>query len=596
MPDMSASTIAPPAPCTEFVPTERTFELPDGTPLFYRAWIPERPTEKSLVIFHRGHEHSGRVQDIVEALAIHGVAIFAWDARGHGRTPGERGYAPSFSAVVHDVECFIRHLTQAHGMRTEQMVILAQSVGAVSVAAWVHDYARGSRGWFLPRRRWRSSSIFRWRFPAFAWLLKLRGNRKTFIKSYVKSKMLTHDPEQGRRYDQDSLIAKSIAANVLVDLHDTSRRLIDDAGAIQTPTLVLSAGSDWVVKLGPQRKFFERLGSPIKRMKVFPGMYHDLLHETERHLVIDEARAFIREMLDRDEPPSSLVAADRYGYTRNEYDRLSEPLSWHTQRVLAFRCQRLGMKTVGRLSEGVRLGWQSGFDSGRTLDYVYENRPRGALFIGEWIDRAYLNSIGWRGIRQRRIHLEKLLAEAIALLCAEKQPVRLVDIAAGPGRYILETLRRLSGGDLTALLRDNVEANLAAGRELAAAAGLKNVTFQLGDAFDEASLAAIDPPPNLAVVSGLYELFPENEPVRRSLRGLARAVRAGGYLIYTCQPWHPQVEMIARVLTNRNGRPWIMRRRTQAEMDDLAGEAGFEKIAQEIDPWGIFTVSLARRT
>lgn len=174
--------------------------------------------------------------------------------------------------------------------------------------------------------------------------------------------------------------------------------------------------------------------------------------------------------------------------------------------------------------------------------------------------------------------------------------MRLVNIAAGPGRYILETLRRLSGGDLTALLRDNVEANLAAGRELAAAAGLKNVTFQLGDAFDEASLAAIDPPPNLAVVSGLYELFPENEPVRRSLRGLARAVRAGGYLIYTCQPWHPQVEMIARVLTNRNGRPWIMRRRTQAEMDDLAGEAGFEKIAQEIDPWGIFTVSLARRT
>ena len=432
--------------------------------------------------------------------------------------------------------------------------------------------------------------------PGLRLALKLRGNRKTFIKSYVKSKMLTHDREQGRRYDHDSLIAKSIAANVLVDLHDTSRRLIDDAGAIQVPTLVLSAGSDWVVKLGPQRRFFERLGSPIKRMKVFPGMFHDLLHETDRHLVIDEARAFIREMLDRDDPPPSLVAADRYGYTRNEYDRLSEPLSWHTPRGLAFRCQRLGMKTVGRLSEGVRLGWQSGFDSGRTLDYVYENRPRGALFIGEWIDRAYLNSIGWRGIRQRRIHLEKLLAEAIRLLRAEKQPVRLVDIAAGPGRYILETLRRLSGDDLTALLRDNVEANLAAGRELAAAAGLKNVAFQLGDAFDEASLAAIDPPPNLAVVSGLYELFPENEPARRSLRGLARAVRAGGYLVYTCQPWHPQVEMIARVLTNRNGRPWIMRRRTQAEMDDLAGEAGFEKIAQEIDPWGIFTVSLARKS
>ena len=117
----------------------------------------------------------------------------------------------------------------------------------------------------------------------------------------------------------------------------------------------------------------------------------------------------------------------------------------------------------------------------------------------------------------------------------------------------------------------------------------------MGDAFDRASLAAITPKPTVAVVSGLYELFPSNEPVMNSLRGLADAVEPGGYLIYTNQPWHPQVEFIARVLTNREGKPWIMRRRTQAEMDELVRAAGFEKLRQEIDPWGIFTVSLARR-
>jgi hypothetical protein len=99
----------------------------------------------------------------------------------------------------------------------------------------------------------------------------------------------------------------------------------------------------------------------------------------------------------------------------------------------------------------------------------------------------------------------------------------------------------------------------------------------------------------VAIVSGLYELFGDNSWIARSLRGLARSVPAGGYLVYTGQPWHPQVEMIARVLTNRDGQPWIMRRRTQEEMDDLVRQAGFEKIQQEIDPWGIFTVSLARR-
>jgi hypothetical protein len=81
--------------------------------------------------------------------------------------------------------------------------------------------------------------------------------------------------------------------------------------------------------------------------------------------------------------------------------------------------------------------------------------------------------------------------------------------------------------------------------------------------------------------------------VLNSLRGLADALPKGGYLIYTNQPWHPQVEFIARVLTNREGQPWIMRRRTQAEMDELVRAAGFEKISMDIDPWGIFTVSLA---
>ena len=592
---MNESQVVSPAARSNFVPSEHTMTLPDGVELFYRAWLPSVPTQKSLVIFHRGHEHSGRVQDIVEALDLRDVAIFAWDARGHGLTPGERGYAPSFATVVKDMDCFVRHLCQAHDKRPENMVVLAQSVGAVTVAAWVHDYAPRIRAMILVAPALEIKLYVPLAIPGLRIFLKMRMDRKTFIKSYVKAKMLTHDREQARRYEQDSLIARAIAANVLVDLHDTSARLIDDAGAIRVPTLLLAAGADWVVKLGPQRKLFERLGTPIKQMKVFPGMYHDLLHEKDRHLVIDEARQFIHEAFDRDAPLLPLLDADRYGYTRNEYDRLSEPLPCCSFKGLNYYLQRLGMNTVGRLSHGVRLGWRTGFDSGKTLDYVYENQPRGELLLGKWIDRSYLNSIGWRGIRQRRVNLEKLLKEAIRLIRADGRHVTLVDIAAGPGRYILETLHNLAGDDLSALLRDNVEANLEAGRKLASEAGLRNVTFQLGDAFDEASLAAIQPAPNVAVVSGLYELFGDNEPVRRSLRGLAKAVQPGGYLVYTGQPWHPQVEMIARVLINREGQPWIMRRRTQEEMDDLVREAGFQKIAQEIDRWGIFTVSLARR-
>ena len=111
-----------------------------------------------------------------------------------------------------------------------------------------------------------------------------------------------------------------------------------------------------------------------------------------------------------------------------------------------------------------------------------------------------------------------------------------------------------------------------------------------------AGLAAITPRPTIGIVSGLYELFADNDRVRTSLAGLADAVPAGGVLLYTGQPWHPQLELIARTLTShRDGQAWVMRRRTQAEIDQLVANAGFVKQTQRIDEWGIFTVSLAQR-
>lgn len=567
--------------------SEYKLKLRDGVELFYRAWLPAKPTTKALVLFHRGHEHSGRWQETVAALGSDDVAVFAWDQRGHGRSPGERGSAPSLACVIKDAEEFARHLVSAHGIALEDTIVLAHSVGAVIAAAWVHDYAPPLRGMILATPAFRVKLYVPFAVPALRLKEKLAG--PGYVTSYVKASVLTHDAEEAKRYNADPLIFRQIAVNILLDLFDTSTRLLADAGAITTPTLILSAGSDWVVKLSTQREFFEKLSSPVKKMEVLPGFYHSLFHEKDRHLVVAKVREFIQERFGRQNESASLLHADKQGYTKREHDRLRGPGSSR------FTLARLFLKTVGKLSRGVRLGWRSGFDSGLTLDYVYENRPQGITPLGWLIDYNYLNSIGWRAIRLRREHLEELLRETIERVHRDGRPIRILDIAAGAGRYVLETMHEMSHIPIEARLRDYRDENLDAARKLAAELGVQRVTFVNGDAFDQSSLAAIQPKLTIAIVSGLYELFPDNEPLRRSLAGLADAVEPGGYLIYTNQPWHPQVEFIARVLTNREGQPWIMRRRTQAEMDELVTTAGFVKLSQEIDPWGIFTVSVARR-
>jgi alpha-beta hydrolase superfamily lysophospholipase len=583
-------------------PEERFFTTSDGTRLFYRYWPAlSGPIEHAVVLFHRGHEHSGRLQHVVDELDLPSTAMFAWDARGHGRsaTPkpaaGERAKPATMGTLVADVDDFVHHVSGSFDIAVEDMAIVGQSVGSVLVAAWVHDYAPRIRCMVLASPAFSVKLYVPFARPTLRLMNRIRGDFN--VNSYVKPKALTHDPERIASYLADPLIRRPISVNILLALYSTADRIIDDAQAIQAPTQLLISGADFVVHHGPQHLFFERLGSKDKEKHVFEGFYHDTLGEKDRAPAIAQARQFLLKHFSQPPVAPSLLDSDRAGYTKDEFDRLSRKLPPWSPRALQFSLTRIGMRTGGRLSGGIRLGLETGFDSGSTLDYVYRNRPSGITPLGRMIDGSYLNAIGWRGIRLRKENLERMLARAIASLRAADRPVRIADIAAGHGRYVLEAIEAQADRADHVLLRDFSDINVREGAQLIRQKGLQAIAeFQKGDAFDRASVAAISPRPTVGIVSGLYELFPENGPVRDSLAGLADAIEPGGYLIYTGQPWHPQLEMIARTLpSHRDHKPWIMRRRTQAEIDQLVEAAGFRKKEQLADEWGIFTVSLAQR-
>jgi alpha-beta hydrolase superfamily lysophospholipase len=578
------------------VPVESAFVTHDGVSLFYRHW-PAASTRRrgAVVLFHRGHEHAGRTAHLVDELDLPDFDFFAWDARGHGRSPGARGYSPSFGTSVRDVQTFIDHIGASHGIAQEEIHVVAQSVGAVLVATWVHDYAPRIRAMTLASPAFKIKLYVPFARSGIAMLHKLSGN--FFINSYVKPQFLTHDKKRIESYRTDPLITRPISANMLLGLYEAAERVVADAHAITVPTQLLMSGSDWVVHKDPQRAFFERLGSTKKQFQELPGFFHDTLGERDRGPVVANIRSFIHEAFGRPLESVSLLGADKHGATCDEARELAHPLPTFSPRRWYWAATRASLNVGGWLSRGLALGHKIGFDSGSTLDYVYRNQPQGVPLLGTAIDRQYLNSIGWRGIRQRKLHVEELIREAIERLTRKGRSVRVMDIAAGHGRYVLDAIRATQGSIDNVLLRDYSEINVRDGRALIASRNLQDVArFEQADAFDRASLAAAQPAPSIGIVSGLYELFPDNDMVSGSLAGLSDAIEQGGYLVYTGQPWHPQLELIARALTShRRGEAWVMRRRTQQEMDQLVEAAGFRKITQRIDEWGIFTVSLAQR-
>ena len=489
----------------------------------------------------------------------------------------------------------MKMLKDTYGIEEEDLAVIAQSVGAVIAATWVHDYAPKIRALVLASPAFKVKLYVPFARPGLALMRKFRGN--FFVNSYVKAKFLSHDPERVASYDSDPLITKAISVNVLLGLYEAADRVVADAQAIQVPTQLLISGSDFVVHRKPQQQFFDRLGSLKKELHILPGFFHDTLGERDRAVAVTSAKRFILQNFAHPLDRASLLDADKLGATCAESESLAAPLPRNSLRDLYWRMTRASMGLGKNLSDGVKLGFDTGFDSGSTLDYVYRNKPTGKGGLGRMIDTNYLNSIGWRGIRQRKLNVEELLRLAMAKLRDDHREVRIVDIAAGHGRYILEALQGVSPLPESILLRDYSDINVRDGGALIREKGLGDIAqFVKGDAFDRADLAALDPKPSLAVVSGLYELFADNAMVGGSLAGLAEAVEPGGYLVYTGQPWHPQLELIARALTShRQGQAWVMRRRSQAEMDQLVEAAGFRKITQRVDEWGIFTVSLAQK-
>lgn len=583
---------------TPRIAQEHHFEAHDHAPLFYRHWpATHGPRRGAIVLFHPGHEHGARMAHLVDELDLPDFDFFAWDARGHGRSPGAPGHSPSFATSVRDVQTFVQHIGTAHGVAEPDIHVIAQGVGAVLVATWAHDYAPKVRGLTLASPAFNDKRYLPFTRAGLGLLHRLRG--PFFVNRYLKAKRLTHDAERIASYESDPLIARTIAVNLLLGLCDAADRVVADANAITLPVQLLISGADRVVQHKPQHQFFARLGSAVKTKVELPGFLHDTLGEKDRAPAIAGIRGFILQLFNAPPAQVDLRAAHLAGATADESHALAAPLSPWSAHGAWWALTRARLRLGGKLSRGVKLGHDTGFDSASTLDYVYRNTPEGKGPLGRQIDKTYLNAVGWRGIRQRKVHVEELLLAAMERLAEQHRDVRLMDIAAGHGRCVLDAVRASPVRASSVLLRDPSETHVRDGRALIAEKELQAIAeFVQADAFDRLSLASVTPRPTLAVVSGLYELFPDNDMVRRSLAGVGDAVEDGGYLVYTAQPWHPQRERIARALTShRQGEAEarVMRRRTQAEMDQLVEEAGFRKIDQRIDEWGIFTVSLAVR-
>lgn len=264
------------------------FKSFDNADIFYRSWNFDK-SKKTLVVIHRGHEHSERLNDFASNEKFKKYNIFSYDLRGHGCTKEKS--SPVFMDYVRDLNSFVSFIKKEYKISEKDIFVVANSIGGVILTAWVHDYAPEIAGMALLAPAFEIKLYVPLAKESIIFLTKLNKNAK--VPSYVKSRVLTHDENEQKKYDSDRLITKDINARLLVDLLDAGKRLADDSAAIDIPTIIFSAGKDYVVKNNSQKKFYLELGNELKEFVYLKDFYHGIMFEEKREEVYKKIDDFI---------------------------------------------------------------------------------------------------------------------------------------------------------------------------------------------------------------------------------------------------------------------------------------------------------------
>ncbi|HEY4243822.1 MAG TPA: alpha/beta hydrolase [Kofleriaceae bacterium] len=70
--------------------------------LYAETFAPTGAAKGVVLVTHGYAEHCGRYREVAHVIADAGWAVLTWDVRGHGKSPGERGYIDRFSTYLTD--------------------------------------------------------------------------------------------------------------------------------------------------------------------------------------------------------------------------------------------------------------------------------------------------------------------------------------------------------------------------------------------------------------------------------------------------------------------------------------------------------------
>lgn len=244
-----------------------------------------------VVIVHGYAEHKGRYRQLAGDLAAARYSCHLFDLRGHGDSGGPRGHVSRIEEYRTDLDRFLEEV-RALPESPSPLFLLGHSLGGLVALDYVLHRPDAfaalavSSPYLAPA--FAIPFLKRTLLPLLAPLLPTLR-----VPTGLDPAWLSHDPRVVGAYATDPKVFSTVTLGWAVAIGKAQEEVFARAPEITLPVLVQVGDADPIAAPGRTRTLFERLGSPDKRLRIYPGLLHEVFNELERAPVVDDLLAWL---------------------------------------------------------------------------------------------------------------------------------------------------------------------------------------------------------------------------------------------------------------------------------------------------------------
>ena len=271
---------------------EGTFEGVGGMKIATKSWPAAGTARGVMILIHGFNAHSGYMEWPAEQFSSNGLAAYALDLRGRGKSEGERFYVEKFSDYLADVDKLVAQARSENpGL---PIYVLGHSAGGVIATSYVFEHQDEIAGLIC------ESFAYDVGLPHLV-QLALEGVSHLAPHLHVFSLNnadFSRDPAAVERMNNDPLIAKEAQpAETASELLKAAERLTENFTKFTVPVLIIHGTDDKATRPAGSEKFFDLAASTDKTLKLYEGHYHDLLADIGKEEVMADIRGWIEDRL-----------------------------------------------------------------------------------------------------------------------------------------------------------------------------------------------------------------------------------------------------------------------------------------------------------